>query len=239
MSLLDIKGLESGYGNLKILKGMDLCASREEITLIIGPNGAGKSTVLKSVFNLCDIHRGRVLFDGKNITDSPTHDRIRMGVSLVPQGRQVFRGLSVRENLRIGAYLTSDEDAICARIDEVLCDFPALRRKLGDDASSLSGGEQQMLSIARALMQDPKLLLMDEPSLGLSPILMKDLWRKIIDIRDSGTAVLMVEQNAKSACGIADSIYVLEEGRIALKGGKAILKDPRIKHIYLGGHGHR
>ena len=214
-------------------------AKPDKITLIIGPNGAGKSTVLKSIFNLCDIYRGQIVYKGKDITRLPTHERIKMGISIVPQGRQVFAGLSVRENLEMGAFLTSDKDLIEKRLEEVLTHFPFLRQKLNDDAFSLSGGQQQMLAMARGLMQDPQVLLLDEPSLGLAPKTMKEIFVKVQEIRDEGTAVLMVEQNAKAACKIADEIYVLEEGRVALHGDRKILSDPKIKHIYLGGHGHK
>lgn len=239
MTFLTINGLESGYGKLQILFGVDMEAKPDKITLIIGPNGAGKSTVLKSIFNLCEIYRGHIMYKGKDITRLPTHERIKMGISIVPQGRQVFAGLSVRENLEMGAFLTSDSDLIKKRFDEVLVHFPFLRQRLDDDAFSLSGGQQQMLAMARGLMQDPQVLLLDEPSLGLAPKTMKEIFTKIQEIRDEGTAVLMVEQNAKAACKIADEIYVLEEGRVALHGDRKILSDPKIKHIYLGGHGHK
>ncbi|MEK6960349.1 MAG: ABC transporter ATP-binding protein [Nanoarchaeota archaeon] len=239
MTFLTINGLESGYGKLQILFGVDMEAKPDKITLIIGPNGAGKSTVLKSIFNLCDIYRGQIVYKGKDITRLPTHERIKMGISIVPQGRQVFAGLSVRENLEMGAFLTSDKDLIEKRLEEVLTHFPFLRQKLNDDAFSLSGGQQQMLAMARGLMQDPQVLLLDEPSLGLAPKTMKEIFVKVQEIRDEGTAVLMVEQNAKAACKIADEIYVLEEGRVALHGDRKILSDPKIKHIYLGGHGHK
>lgn len=239
MSFITINSLESGYGKLQILFGVNMDVKPDKITLIIGPNGAGKSTILKSIFNLCDIYRGRIMYKGKDITRLPTHERINMGISIVPQGRQVFAGLSVRENLEMGAYLTTDKDLIEKRIEEVLGHFPFLRQKLSDDAFSLSGGQQQMLAMARGLMQDPQVLLLDEPSLGLAPKTMQEVFAKVQEIRDEGTAVLMVEQNAKAACKIADEIYVLEEGRVALHGDRCILKDSKIKHIYLGGHGHK
>ena len=183
MSLLSIKGLRSGYGKLQVLFGVDL-RIEEGINVMIGPNGAGKSTVLKSIFNLCDIYQGKVIYKGKDISKLPTHERINMGISIVPQGRQVFSGLTVRENLEMGAFLTKDRDLIEKRIEEVLGHFPALKERLHTNAYNLSGGQQQMLAIARGLMQDPELLLLDEPSLGLSPKLMKELFKKIQDIRD-------------------------------------------------------
>src|SRR3989338_1376130 len=238
-NFMHISNIESGYGKLQILFGVDMAVCAGDVTLIIGPNGAGKSTILKSIFNLCDVYQGKIVYKGKDITKLPTHDRIRMGISIVPQGRQVFSGLTVRENLEMGAFLTKEKELIRARMSEVLNHFPALKEKLADNAYSLSGGQQQMLAIARGLMQDPQLLLLDEPSLGLSPKLMKEMFAKIQDIQSEGTAILMVEQNAKAACEIADKIYVLEEGRVAMHGGREILKSEKIKNIYLGGHGHK
>lgn len=237
MSLV-VKDLESGYGKLQVLFGVNMSV-KSGINVVIGPNGAGKSTVLKSVFNLCDIIGGKVLYRNKDITFLPTHERIEMGISIVPQGRQVFSNMSVKENLEMGAYITNDDDLVDKRMQEVLTHFPVLREKLRSNAFSLSGGQQQMLAVGRALMQDPQILLLDEPSLGLAPKTMKDIFVKIQDIADEGTCVLMVEQNAKAACEIADRIFVLEEGKVALEGSSNILKDPRIRKIYLGGHEHK
>ncbi len=239
MSFLTISKLESGYGKLQILFGVDMDIKPDEITVIIGPNGAGKSTVLKSIFKLCDVYSGKIMYKGKDITSLPTHERIQMGISIVPQGRQVFSGLTVKENLEMGAFMTKEKDLIAKRMDEVLSHFPVLREKLHQNAYSLSGGQQQMLAIARGLMQDPQILLLDEPSLGLAPKTMHEIFQKIQDVNREGTAIVMVEQNAKAACEIADHIYVLEEGRVALHGDKKILKEEKIKHIYLGGHGHK
>lgn len=237
-SLLAIRNLEAGYGKLKVLFGVDVSVKPNEIAVLIGPNGAGKSTVLKSIFNLCDIKKGNILYKGKDITKLPTHERIQLGIAIVPQGRQVFSNLTVKENLEMGAYLTQDRDLIETRMNEVLAHFPELKPKLNANAFSLSGGQQQMLAMARGLMQDPQLLLLDEPSLGLAPIVMKDLFKRIQAINREGCAILMVEQNAKAACEIADHIFVLEEGKVALHGAKSVLKHEKIKNIYLGGHGH-
>ncbi len=237
-SELRIKGLEAGYGRLQVLFGVDMEVKPGEIAVLIGPNGAGKSTVLKSVFNLTDITKGRISFDGRDITAFPTHERIALGISIVPQGRQVFPGLTVKENLEVGAYLTPQASVVDVRMKEVLGHFPELKPKLNDLAQSLSGGQQQMLAIGRSLMQHPTLLLLDEPSLGLSPKLMKELFARIQDINKEGTTILMVEQNAKAACAIADRVFVLEEGKLALHGGRDVLKNDKIKKIYLGGHGH-
>lgn len=236
--LLSVKRLEAGYGKLQVLFGVNLEVKAGEIAVLIGPNGAGKSTVLKSIFNLADISKGKILYQGKDLTRLPTHARIAQGISIVPQGRQVFSNLTVKENLEMGAYLLKDKTLIRKRLEDVLNHFPELREKLRQNAYTLSGGQQQMLAMGRALMQKPTLLLLDEPSLGLAPQVMQDLFKRIQHINKEGTAILMVEQNAKAACAIADKIYVLEEGSVALHGGKSLLHDEKIKHIYLGGHGH-
>ena len=235
--MLSIKNLESGYGEMQILSGINLSLKPDDIAVIIGPNGAGKSTLLKSIFNLVDIYGGTIIFKNKNITGIPTYELIELGISFVPQGRQVFRNLTVKENLEMGAFLTNEKDLVDKRINEVLeKNFPDLRKKLDDYALNLSGGQQQMLAIGRALMQDPQLLLLDEPSLGLAPKIMKELFRKIQEINNEGVAIMIVEQNAKQATKIADKIFVLEDGKVALSGDKKLLKDKRIEKIYLGGH---
>lgn len=234
--MLQIKNLESGYGKMQVLFGVSLNINPNEIVVLIGPNGAGKSTLLKSIFNLVDIYKGSILFKNKNITKTPTHELIELGISYVPQGRQVFSTLTVKENLEMGAFLTKEKDLVGKRIEEVLeTHFPDLRKKLDDYAFSLSGGQQQMLAIGRALMQDPQLLLLDEPSLGLAPKVMKELFKKITEINEEGAAIIIVEQNAKQATKIADRIFVMEDGKFALSGSKNILRDKRIKKIYLGG----
>ena len=234
--MLSIKNLESGYGEMQVLFGVNLDVKPKEIAVLIGPNGAGKSTVLKSIFNLIDIYHGKIIFKNKNITKIPTHELIELGISYVPQGRQVFSTLTVKENLEMGAFLTKDKNLIEKRLNEVVdVHFPDLRKKLKDYAFSLSGGQQQMLAIGRALMQEPQLLLLDEPSLGLAPKIMKELFRKILEINKEGVTIMIVEQNAKQATAIADKIFVLEEGKVALSGDKSLLKTKKIQHIYLGG----
>ena len=237
--MMRLNKIQSGYDKLQILFGIDMNIEPDKITLIIGPNGAGKSTVLNSIFNLCTIYNGKVLYKGKDITKLPTHEHIKMGISIVPQGRQIFSGLTVKENLEMGAFMTKDKNVINERMESVLTHFPVLREKLQQSAFALSGGQQQMLAMGRALMQKPQLLLLDEPSLGLAPKTMKEIFQKIQQIRSEGTAILMVEQNAKAACEIADNIYVLEEGKVAMHGDRKILKSEKIKHIYLGGHTHK
>ena len=234
--MLQIKNLESGYGKMQVLFGISLDVKPNDIVVLIGPNGAGKSTLLKSVFNLVDIYKGRIIFKNKNITKMPTHELIELGISYVPQGRQVFNSLTVKENLEMGAFLTKEKELIESRMNEVLeMHFPDLGKKLNDYAFALSGGQQQMLAIGRALMQDPQLLLLDEPSLGLAPKVMKELFKKIVEIKEEGVAIMIVEQNARQAKKIADRIFVLEDGKIALSGNKGILNDKRIEKIYLGG----
>ena len=234
--MLQIKNLESGYGKMQVLFGISLDVKPNDIVVLIGPNGAGKSTLLKSVFNLVDIYKGRIIFKNKNITKMPTHELIELGISYVPQGRKVFNSLTVKENLEMGAFLTKEKELIESRMNEVLeMHFPDLGKKLNDYAFALSGGQQQMLAIGRALMQDPQLLLLDEPSLGLAPKVMKELFKKIVEIKEEGVAIMIVEQNARQATKIADRIFVLEDGKIALSGNKGILNDKRIEKIYLGG----
>ena len=235
--MIKIKNLEAGYGKHQVLFGVDLEVKPNEIVVLIGPNGAGKSTVVKSAFNLTDRYNGNIIFKDKDITKLKTHERIQSGIGYVPQGRQVFPNLTVKENLEMGAFLASDKDYIKNKIKEIITEhFPELKTKINQKANSLSGGQQQMLAIGRALMMEPQLLMLDEPSLGLSPKLMKEMFSKISDLKNENTGILIVEQNAKQACKIADRIYVLEDGKIALQGNKEILKNPKIKHIYLGGH---
>ena len=233
--MLEIRNLEAGYGKMQVLFGINLVVNPNEIVVLIGPNGAGKTTVLKSIFKFADVCRGEIVFKNKSLLQLHTHDLISLGIGYVPQGRQVFRNLTVNENLEMGAFLTPDKDLIAERIEEVLNHFPELRPKLNTSAASLPGGQQQMLAVARALMQDPQLLLMDEPSLGLSPKVTDVVMRKIVDIRNEGTAVLLAEQNAKKATTIADRIYVLDDGKVALHGGREVLKHKEIQSIYLGG----
>ncbi len=233
--MLQIQKLESGYDNNKILHEIDFQADPGQIIAIIGPNGAGKSTLLKSIFNLCEIYSGEINFRNKNITKLPTYDLIYEGISYVPQGRQIFSDLTVKENLEMGAFIIKDKEVIKRNLNMIFDKFPFLREKKEDYAFTLSGGQQQMLAIGRALMQSPKLLLLDEPSLGLSPKSMREIFDKIKEINKTGVTIIIVEQNAKQAVNIANKTYVLEDGKVALHGGKEILKDERIKDIYFGG----
>jgi branched-chain amino acid transport system ATP-binding protein len=214
---------------------VDLEVGLGEIVAIIGPNGSGKSTLLKSIFNLCDVYSGNISFKDKDITKLPTYELISEGVSFVPQGRQVFSDLTVKENLEMGAFILKDKDLIQRNLNDVFSKFPFLKEKQNDYAFTLSGGQQQLLSIGRALIQNPQLILFDEPSLGLSPLAMKEVFQKIKQISNEDVSIVIVEQNAKQAAKIADKIVVLEQGRVALKGGKELLNDKRIKNIYFGG----
>jgi branched-chain amino acid transport system ATP-binding protein len=233
--MLRIQNLKSGYNGVEILHGIGLEIKSGEIVALIGPNGAGKSTLLKSIFNLCEIYSGEIIFKDKNITKLPTHYLIHEGVSYVPQGRQVFSNLTVRENLEMGAFIMEDHELIKRNIQDVFNKFPILKEKERELALNLSGGEQQMLAIGRALIQDPELLLLDEPSLGLAPKVMREVFEKILEINKEGISIIIVEQNAKKATEIANRTYVMEDGEIALEGGKEILENPKVKNIYFGG----
>lgn len=234
--MLQITNLKSGYNGMEVLKGIDFRVEQGEIVAIIGPNGAGKSTLLKSIFNLCEIYTGKIILKDKDITRLPTNQLISEGISYVPQGRQIFSNLTVKENLEMGAYIQKNKTAIQDLIDNKIYRlFPFLREKEKDLAGNLSGGQQQMLALARALMPTSKLLLLDEPSLGLSPRTTKEIFAKIVQISQNGVSIIIVEQNAKQAVAVADRTYVLENGQVALTGGREILENPKIKNIYFGG----
>lgn len=233
--MLEIHDLFAGYGELEVLKGINIEVNPNEIVALIGPNGAGKSTIIRSVFSLADVKKGRISFKGKNITKLKTHELMEIGVSYVNQGRINFSNLTVQENLEIGADLIKDKAVIKKNLQAVYAKFPVLREKRNRHAFTLSGGQQQMLALGRALMQSPALLMLDEPSLGLSPKLQKELFKTIQKLKEDGISILIVEQNAKKAIEIADRTYLLEDGKIALKGGKDIIKHRKIKNVYLGG----
>ena len=233
--MLEIHDLYAGYNGLEVLKGINLEIKPNQIVALIGPNGAGKSTIIKSIFSIAKISKGKIIFKEKDITRLNTHKLMNLGISYVPQGRINFNNLTVKENLEIGAELIKDKEIIQKRLNVVYEKFPILKQKRNKHAFTLSGGQQQMLALGRALMQSPTLLLFDEPSLGLSPILQKELFKTIQKLRQDGIAILIVEQNAKKAIEIADKTYLLENGRIVLKGGKDIIKHEKIKNVYLGG----
>lgn len=233
--MLSVESLHAGYGDLKVLHGVDLRVKSGEIVAIIGPNGSGKSTLLKSVFGLCSVLSGKILFKEKNIVGLPSFELIREGISFVLQGRQILSTLTVRENLEMAAFSFSNQHLVQKNLSDVFQKFPALKNKQKEYAFTLSGGQQQMLAIGCGLIQNSELLLLDEPSLGLSPKVMKEMFEKIQEINREGTAILLVEQNAKQAVRISNRTYVLENGQIALEGGKEIVNNPVLKKVYFGG----
>jgi len=233
--MLELHNIHAGYGELQVLKGVTITIKQNEIVALIGPNGAGKSTVIKSIFSMTNITAGNIRFQAKDITGLKTHELMQQGISYVPQGRINFGNLTVEENLDVGAMFTYDDKDIEESKQKVYELFPDLNIRKKSLAYGLSGGQQQMLALGRALMQHPTLLLLDEPSLGLSPKLQSDLFNNILTLKAQGIAILIVEQNAKKAIEIADRTYVLEDGKVALEGGKDITKHKMIKHIYLGG----
>ncbi|HYT47351.1 MAG TPA: ABC transporter ATP-binding protein [Burkholderiales bacterium] len=234
--ILALEEVVGGYGKLTVLNGTSFKVARGAITTLIGPNGAGKSTVFKTVFGLLPVERGRIVFEGREITNLDPQRLLKLGISYVPQGRNVFPELSVRHNLELGATAAGEGTPIAARIESLMDRFPMLRRKAGAQASTLSGGEQKLLEIARGLLLEPKLMLIDEPSIGLSPRLVQDIFGILQDLRAKGVTILMVEQNAKRALEISDFGVVLELGHTRVEGAAhAILADPRVGQLFLGG----
>ncbi|HEY2336095.1 MAG TPA: ABC transporter ATP-binding protein [Burkholderiales bacterium] len=234
--ILALEEVVAGYGGFTVLNGTSLRAARGAITTIIGPNGAGKSTVFKTVFGLLPARAGRVIFDGREVTNLAPRRLLELGISYVPQGRNIFPELSVRHNLELGATAAPDPAGVAARIQAVMERFPMLRERAGAQASTLSGGQQKMLEIARALLLQPKLMLIDEPSIGLSPRLVQEVFAILQDLRAKGMSILMVEQNAKRALEISDFGVVVELGRTRMSGeARAILADPKVGQLFLGG----
>ena len=236
--MLKIESVKVSYGAIEAVKGVSLEVRAGEVVTIIGANGAGKSTLLKSIVGLEPVTEGRVLIDGKDCTQVPAHQRVGLGVALSPEGRGVFPDQTVRENLMLGAYSRRSDKAFVERaIEREFARFPRLKEREHQLSGTLSGGEQQMLAIARALMSEPRLLLLDEPSLGLAPLIIKDIFDAIRQLRSSGLTILLVEQMAKQALGVADRAYVLETGCITLEGsGRELLDNPKVKSAYLGTH---
>ena len=233
MSMLRVDNLTSGYGRIAVLRDVSLDVAAGEMVALVGSNGAGKTTLLRAISGV-QPGRGAITFDGKPIDSLSAHARVRAGIVQVPEGRQVFAPLPVADNLRLGAWTRRDAD-ITRDLDAVYATFPALAEKRAIAAGALSGGQQQMLAIGRALMARPKLLLLDEPSMGLAPMLAEQILANVASLRKSGLTVLLVEQNAHAALAIADRAYVLEIGRITLSGASATLRDDaRVKEAYLG-----
>ena len=235
MAMLEVKDLEVYYGVIQAIKGVSFEVNQGEVIALIGANGAGKTTILHTVTGLLSPKKGQVLFEGRDITKVPAHKIVSMGMAHVPEGRRVFAELSVYENLKMGAYTRKDKSEIEESLANVYKRFPRLEERKNQMAGTLSGGEQQMLAMGRALVSKPKIILMDEPSMGLSPILVNEIFDIIQAVSESGTTVLLVEQNAKKALSIADRAYVLETGNIVLEGNaKDLLEDDSIKKAYLG-----
>lgn len=235
MAMLEVKDLQVYYGMIHAIKGVSFHVNEGEIIALIGANGAGKTTILHTITGLLTLKGGQVMFEGKDITKTPAHKIVELGMAHVPEGRRVFAQLSVYQNLKMGAYTRSDKNEIEESLEMVYKRFPRLEERKNQMAGTLSGGEQQMLAMGRALMSKPRIILMDEPSMGLSPILVNEIFDIIQSVSASGTTVLLVEQNAKKALAIADRAYVLETGKISLDGNaKDLLNDDSIKKAYLG-----
>ena len=235
MSLLALEGLQVAYGGIRAVKGIDLRVEPGELVCLIGANGAGKTTTLKAITGLVPSAGGRIVYDGNDLVGRRVHEIARSGLALVPEGRGVFAQLTIEENLAMGAYARSDRAAVAADVERAFTLFPRLRERRKQTAGTLSGGEQQMLAIARAMMSRPKLLLLDEPSMGLAPLMVEKIFEVIRAIAAEGVTMLLVEQNARLALEASHRGYVLEGGLVALSGeAKALLDNPRIREAYLG-----
>lgn len=234
--MLTVEDIHVYYGAIHAIKGISLDVPDGEIVALIGSNGAGKSTTLRTISGLMKPKEGKILYEGNDITGVPAHKIVGMGLCQVPEGRHVFANMTVLENLELGAYLRKDKEGIGKDMDAVFEKFPRLLERKNQLSGTLSGGEQQMLAMGRALMSRPKLLLLDEPSMGLAPLLVKEIFNIIKEINESGTTVLLVEQNANMALSIADKAYVLETGRITLSGtAKELASSEEVRKAYLGG----
>jgi len=236
MNILQTRGLEVAYGGIRAVKGVDLIIKRGELVCLIGANGAGKTTLLKSLCGMLATSRGEILYEGNSINGKPSYELVRRGISLVPEGRGIFGRLTVEENIKIGAYARRDAAEVRADMERLYDLFPRLSERRVQQAGTLSGGEQQMLAIGRALMSRPRLLLLDEPSMGLAPMLVQKIFHTIKRIVEEGVTLLLVEQNAKLALAISHRGYVMESGKIILTDSAGtLLKNPKVRHAYLGG----
>jgi len=234
MSYLAGKGMVGGYGGADILKGCTIEVGRGEIAVVVGPNGAGKSTAMKAMLGMLDLREGNVVLDGKDITDLSPQDRVAEGIAFVPQTDNVFAGMTVEENLEMGAFLRDDD--ITEIMDQIYDLFPILKEKRHQNAGELSGGQRQQVAVGRAMMTRPTVLMLDEPTAGVSPIVMDELFDRIIEVKQTGVAILMVEQNARQALAIADRGYVLVTGENRhTDTGTALLADPEVRRSFLGG----
>lgn len=235
MAMLKVENLEVCYGVIKAIKGVSFEVNQGEVIALIGANGAGKTTILHTVTGLVEASGGSIEFEGRNLLKTPPHKIVSMGMAHVPEGRRIFQELSVLENLKLGAFTRKDKNEISQTLKMVYERFPRLEERKNQVAGTLSGGEQQMLAMGRALMSHPKIILMDEPSMGLSPLLVTEIFNIINDISKSGTTVLLVEQNAKKALSVANRAYVLETGKIVLEGeASKLMNDDSVKKAYLG-----
>jgi branched-chain amino acid transport system ATP-binding protein len=234
--IIQTKGLVGGYGSTTILHGTTIEVPEKSLTTVIGPNGAGKSTLFKAIFGMLNIREGTVIFDGDDITGHKPIDLLKRGIAYVPQGRNIFPQLSVEHNLEFGGVSLRDTAETHLRMERVYEHFPILKERARAQASTLSGGEQKMLEIGRAMLLEPRCLLVDEPSIGLSPLLVQHIFEELLALRDRGVSILMIEQNAKKALAVSDYGIVLQQGRLALFGrADEVLNHPEIGHLFLGG----
>jgi len=233
--LLALEGLKVAYGGIQAVKGIDLVVGKGELVCLIGANGAGKTTTLKGVTGLQPVSGGTVRYDGEDVTGAPAFQLVRRGLAMVPEGRGVFGGLTIEENLAMGAYTRKDRDGIRSDIERVFALFPRLKERRRQTAGTLSGGEQQMLAMGRAMMSRPRLLLLDEPSMGLAPLMVQKVFETILAVSGEGVTILLIEQNAKLALEVSHRGYVMESGEVTLAGdAKSLLHDPKIRAAYLG-----
>jgi branched-chain amino acid transport system ATP-binding protein len=233
--LLLLKRLEVAYGGIHAVKGIDLEVGEGELVCLIGANGAGKTTTLKGICGLLPVKAGKIFYDGDNITGKPAFQLVRRGLAMVPEGRGVFGALTIEENLAMGAYIRSDKEGIKSDIERVFHLFPRLKERRRQTAGTMSGGEQQMLAMGRAMMSRPRLLLLDEPSMGLAPLMVQKVFETIVTISGEGVTILLIEQNAKLALEVSKRGYVMESGEVILSGGaSSLLHDPKVRAAYLG-----
>lgn len=233
--MLEIQGLDVFYGDIQAVWDVSLHVAEGSIVALVGANGAGKSTLLKTISGITSAKRGEILFSGKSLTNLPPQDIVKMGISHVPEGRRLFSNLTVYENLKLGAYIPRSRRSIAQSLERAYGLFPVLKNRMNQKAGALSGGEQQMLAIARAMMSQPRILMLDEPSLGLSPILVRTMFELIMNLNRQKVTILLVEQNIRQALKIADQAYVLKNGKIAMTGqGKTLLTDPEVQKAYIG-----